>query len=464
MTVVQDRPPAQRAPVEDTNRQVPQDIPAEQAVLGGVMLSKQACAEVLEIISGADFYRPAHQKIFDAIVRLYGRGDPVDAITVATELADTGDLMKVGGAPYIHTLVSMVPTAASAAYYARKVAERATQRRLIEAGMRIIQLGYRAGEDIARSMTEVATLAQQAVYEVTAREAAEGYSLLGDLLEPTLNEIEAIGNRGGELTGLPTGFIDLDRLLNGLHPGQLILVAARPSMGKSTLTTDIARHVSIHTNKSAAIFSLEMGKIELVMRILSAESRVPLHILRSGHLGDDEWMRLARCMGDIADAPLIIDDTPSLTLMQLRSKAQRLKQTHDIKLIVVDYIQLMSSPKRGASREREVAEISRGLKLLAKELEIPVIGVCQLNRGPEARHDKIPQLGDLRESGALEQDADVVILVHRDDYYDRESPRAGEADFIVAKNRNGPTDTITVAAQLDKCRFVDMAVPEGVVA
>src|SRR5690606_18348475 len=182
--------------------------------------------------------------------------------------------------------------------------------------MRIIQLGYRAGEDITRSMTEVATLAQQAVYEVTAREAAEGYSLLGDLLEPTLNEIEAIGNRGGELTGLPTGFIDLDRLLNGLHPGQLILVAARPSMGKSTLTTDIARHVSIHTNKSAAIFSLEMGKIELVMRILSAESRVPLHILRSGHLGDDEWMRLARCMGDIADAPLIIDDTPSLTLMQ----------------------------------------------------------------------------------------------------------------------------------------------------
>ena len=279
------------------------------------------------------------------------------------------------------------------------------------------------------------------------------------MLQPTLDEIEAVGAQGGMMSGVPTGFTDLDRLLNGLHAGQLIIVAGRPGLGKVD-RGDGLRPVRRRsgTTMASAIFSLEMSKVEIVMRLLSAEARVPLHVLRSGQLSDDDWTKLARRMGEISEAPLFVDDTPNMNLMEIRAKARRLKQRNDLKLIVVDYLQLMTSPKRTESRQQEVAELSRGLKLLAKEVECPVIAVSQLNRGPEQRTDKRPQLSDLRESGSIEQDADVVILLHRDDYYDKESPRAGEADFIVAKHRNGPTDTMTVAAQLHLSRFVDMAV------
>nr|WP_274526032.1 replicative DNA helicase [Micromonospora alfalfae] len=437
---------------------MPQDVQAEQAVLGGMLLSKDACAQVLEFLRPEDFYRPAHGRIFETMVKLYGAGAPIDAVSMATALAEAGDLKRVGGGPYLHTLIEMVPTAANAPFYARSVYDRAVERRLIEAGTRLVDLGYRGAEATGRSAGELATLAQQAVYEVTAREQSEDYDLLADMLQPTLDAIEAVAERGGEMSGVPTGFIDLDRLLNGLNPGQLVLVAGRPGLGKSTLSVDIARNVAIRAKEAAAVFSLEMSKVELVMRILSAEARVPLHTLRSGQLSDDDWTKLARCMAEIGEAPLFVDDTPSMNLMQVRSKAQRLKQRHDLKLLVVDYLQLMSSPKRTESRQQEVADLSRGLKLLAKELGIPIIGVCQLNRGPEQRQNKTPQLSDLRESGSLEQDADIVILLHRDDYYDKESSRAGEADVIVAKHRNGPTDTVTVAAQLHLSRFVDMAI------
>ncbi|MEJ3742375.1 replicative DNA helicase [Actinomycetes bacterium KLBMP 9797] len=434
----------------------PQDIAAEQCVLGGMLLSKDAIADVVEILKSNDFYRPVHATIFDTILDLYGRGEPADAITVAAALANSGDLSRVGGAPYLHTVMSSVPTAANAAYYARIVGERAVLRRLVEAGTRIVQLGY--GNGAGRDVDDVVDLAQQAVYEVTERRVSEDFAVLADMLQPTLDEIEAVGAQGGVMTGVPTGFTDLDRLLNGLHAGQLVIVAGRPGLGKSTASMDFARNASVRHNMASAIFSLEMSKIEIVMRLLSAEARVPLHILRSGQLSDDDWTKLARCMGEISEAPLYVDDTPNMNLMEIRAKARRLKQRHDLKLIVVDYLQLMSSPKRVESRQQEVAELSRGLKLLAKEVECPVIAVSQLNRGPEQRTDKRPQLSDLRESGSIEQDADVVILLHRDDYYDKESPRAGEADFIVAKHRNGPTDTVTVAAQLHLSRFVDMAV------
>jgi replicative DNA helicase len=776
-----------------------------------MMLSKDAIADVLEILKAVDFYRPAHGVIFDAVLDLYGRGEPADAITVAAALADSGDLGRVGGAPYLHTLISSVPTAANAAYYARIVSERAILRRLIEAGTRIVQLGYGSVSGAGRDVDDLVDLAQQAVYDVTERRVSEDFAVLSDLLQPTLDEIEAVGAQGGVMTGVPTGFTDLDRLLNGLHPGQLIIVAGRPGLGKalaldtalptadgwttmgevkvgdqligadgqpttvvatseimldrpcyevefsddsvivadaehlwvtwdgrtrktydsyrhgktggppypenwatwssaaeskdqetvtvapvttaemaatlryrrqpnhaipvaapvryaaadlpidpyvlgyllgdgdtagggsvacdprdrewlikefdrlgyraagvpdpghfrvkgvrkpwrsmglaagtfipaqylyssieqrtalvqglldsdgaidghgayrfantnralvdgfrqlvtslgcvsqlrhllgtqswevivptsrclarlprkltrarsswgreqvsryvtdvrqtdsvpvrcvtvdnddhlylagrsmipthnSTAAMDFARATSVRGNLSSAIFSLEMSKVEIVMRLLSAEARVPLHVLRSGQLSDDDWTKLARRMGEISEAPLFVDDTPNMNLMEIRAKARRLKQRHDLKLIIVDYLQLMTSPKRVESRQQEVAELSRGLKLLAKEVECPVVAVSQLNRGPEQRTDKRPQLSDLRESGSIEQDADVVILLHRDDYYDRESPRAGEADFIVAKHRNGPTDTITVAAQLHLSRFVDMAV------
>jgi replicative DNA helicase len=844
----------------------PNDVQAEQAVLGGMLLSKDACAEVFDILQADDFYRPIHGTIFGAIVRLYGSGAPVDTVSVATALLESGDLSRVGGGPYLHTLIASVPTAANAAWYARSVYDRAVERRLIEAGMRLVQLGHSGARGTGRSASDLATLAQQAVYEVTARQASDDYSMLADMLQPTLDVIEAAGSRDGTMTGVPTGFTDLDRLLNGLNPGQLVIIAGRPGMGKAlaldtplptpdgwttmgevkagdwlldadgnptrvtgafdvrhnrpcyevkfsdgsvivadaehlwststrasrrsvtlpreavvttahiaetlrtptadqranhavrvaaaltlpdrdlpvppytlgvwlgdghsdaarfttvdkaiiegveadgfrvrpsgpivyailppdlppievreclvcgasfqpkspavytcgrscggqskgiprpaigcatcgketsssrsrassrrcmdchqrfgslvgalrecgvlgdkhippvylrasevqrrallaglldtdgtvgasgnvqytttsarlaenvhelvvslgyrctisrkkvrgrtessstaytlnftttdevfrlprkcdvhrlrlrttsaartslryivdvrpvpsvpvrcvavdnpdhlylagksmipthntTIATDIVRNVAIRANQTAAMFSLEMSKVELVMRLLSAEARVPLHVLRSGQLADDDWTKLARCMGEIADAPLVVDDTPSMNLMQIRSKAQRLKQRHDLKLIAVDYLQLMSTPKgTGRSREQEVAELSRGLKLLGKELEVPVIAVSQLNRGPEQRADKRPQLSDLRESGSLEQDADIVILMHRDDYYDPESARAGEADAIVAKHRNGPTDTVTVAAQLHLSRFVDMAI------
>ncbi|MET7401459.1 replicative DNA helicase [Dactylosporangium sp. NPDC005572] len=918
---------------ESFERTPPQDVAAEQSVLGGMLLSKDAVADVVEILKSHDFYKPSHTVIYDAILDLYGRGEPADAVTVAASLTASGAISKVGGAAYLHTLLAAVPTAANASYYARIVAERAVLRRVIEAGTRIVQLGYGASGQGGRDVDDVVDLAQQAIYDVTEKRVSEDFAVLAEMLQPTLDEIEAVGAQGGMMTGVPTGFSDLDRLLNGLHAGQLIIVAGRPGLGKalaldtplptpdgwttmgevkagdrvlgadgrpttvvrafnvlhnrpcfevefsdgsvlvadaehlwktstraqrrqrteaartapwpdadrravdalrrtvsakpdtmitwagavglagprlrhtlrqaaaqvgvtgtvereyqrrgqpwrrtmqaysthalvdalhhrvhrlvnaettavhpdvvttaqiaatlrvgpegrlnhavencrplhlpdrddlpippytlgawlgdghsdaarittadpdlltnvqldgfstepsagymlfsikppalpagadtptvgcvhcgavtaatrgparrcrscharwgsfvgylraarvlgnkhipaaylraserqrrallaglldtdgmvtptgnvqytstsrrlaadvyelvvslgyratmstkavngrsedsstaftilfttvdevfrikrkrtvhrqrlratstvrsgsryvtairavpsvpvrciqvdnddhmylaghsmipthnSTAAMDFSRAASVKHNMASAIFSLEMSKVEIVMRLLSAEARVPLHVLRSGQLSDDDWTKLARRMGEISEAPLFVDDTPNMNLMEIRAKARRLKQRHDLKLIVVDYLQLMTSPKRTESRQQEVADLSRGLKLLAKEVECPVVAVSQLNRGPEQRTDKRPQLSDLRESGSIEQDADVVILLHRDDYYDKESPRAGEADFIVAKHRNGPTDTVTVAAQLHLSRFVDMAI------
>lgn len=388
----------------------PQDVAAEQCVLGGMMLSKDAIADVVEILRVADFYRPVHATIFDAVIDLYGRGEPADPITVAAALDSAGELSRIGGAPYLHTLISAVPTAANAAYYARIVSERAVLRRLVEAGTKIVQLGYGAAAAASRDVDDIVDLAQQAIYDVTERRVSEDFAILADMLQPTLDEIEAVGAQGGVMTGVPTGFTDLDRLLNGLQPGQLIIVAGRPGLGKSTASMDFARNAAVRANLASAIFSLEMSKVEIVMRLLSAEARVPLHVLRSGQLSDDDWTKLARRMGEISEAPIFVDDTPNMTLMEIRAKARRLKQRHDLRLIIVDYLQLMTSPKRTESRQQEVADLSRGLKLLAKEVECPVIAVSQLNRGPEQRTDKRPQLSDLRESGSIEQDADVVIL------------------------------------------------------
>ncbi|MCV2392870.1 replicative DNA helicase [Actinotalea sp. M2MS4P-6] len=847
-------------------RTPPQDLTAEQSVLGGMMLSKDAIADVVEHLKGQDFYKPAHELVYDAILDLYGRGEPADAITVSAELTKRGELGRVGGAPYLHTLISMVPTAANAGYYARIVRERAVLRRLVEAGTRIVQLGYATdGGDV----DELVNTAQAEVYAVTEQRTSEDYLPLADILNGTMEEIEAAGHRGEGMVGVPTGFIELDRLTNGLHPGQMVVLAARPAIGKalaldtplptprgwttmgevqvgetliaadgtptrvvaatevmvdrpcyevtfddgaviladaqhewftdtrasrrarqeagpngeprvrgairtteeiaatlrcssadgrlnhsvptahaldlpesallvepyalgvwlgdghsasarftsadpeiamriesrglrsvctrasdgrtysiqlpaeiepeprtcvvcgaaftnprrqvrtcgrscggrargvgeavaalcpdcggpssglrrcqdcharygtvagrlrtlgvlgakhipteylraseaqrrdllaglldtdgtvnptgsvqitltevrlaedvrelvhslgyrtgwstrqvqgrdeahstaftvtfttddevfalerkklahkerrrpstprlrsrfitsvrrvasvpvrcveidhpahlylagrtmvpthnSTLGIDIARAASIKHGMTSVIFSLEMSRNEITMRMLAAEGRVPLQNMRKGQMRDEDWQKLASTMGKISSAPLFIDDSPNMSLMEIRAKCRRLKQRHDLKLVVIDYLQLMSSGKRVESRQQEVSEFSRALKLLAKELEVPVIAISQLNRGAEQRTDKKPQLSDLRESGAIEQDADVVILLHREDAYERESPRAGEADLIVAKHRNGPTDTIVVAFQGQYARFVDMA-------
>ncbi len=741
-------------------RTPPHDLAAEQCVLGGMLMSKDAISDVLEVIHPGDHYRPAHQLVHEVILDLYSRGEPVDAVTVANELTKRGEITRVGGAPYLHTLMASVPTAANAGYYARIVRERAILRRLVEAGTRIVQLGY-AGDGDA---DEIVDRAEAEVYGVTARRISEDYLALAEIMPGALDEIEAIGSRGGGLNGVPTGFADLDALTNGLHPGQMIVIAARPALGKalaldtrlptptgwttmgevavgdqlvgadgrpvtvvaatevmhgrpchevafstgevivadsqhqwltwtgpgsgtaavrtteqiaatldrrpgnrgqnhavpacgsfdlpeadlpalpytlgvwlggpytaaagltiadpeiamqvadsdfaaipareekripvtylrgseaqrrallagildiggtvagngaihlsvtsrelacdvrelvlslgyrcsmpnrkaprgaatssrylirfltddqvfllsrkqrlhkerlrhdprmarwryivgarpvpsqpvrcvqvdssdhlylagdgmipthnSTLALDLARAASVKSGLTAVIFSLEMSRNEITMRLLSAEARVPLHSMRTGQMSEDDWTRLARRMSEVVDAPLFIDDSPNMSMMEIRAKCRRLKQRHDLRLVIIDYLQLMSSPKRVENRQQEVSDMSRQLKLLAKELDVPVVAVAQLNRGPEQRTDKRPLLADLRESGSIEQDSDVVILLHREDAYERESPRAGEADLIVAKHRNGPTATVTVAFQGHYSRFSDMA-------
>ncbi|MGH3794826.1 MAG: replicative DNA helicase [Pseudonocardiaceae bacterium] len=763
------------------DRQPPQDITAEQSVLGGMLLSKDAIADVVEVLRPGDFYRPAHQALYDCVLDLYGRGEPADPVTVSAELERRGELLRVGGAPYLHTLISIVPTAANAGYYAEIVAEKAVLRRLVEAGTRIVQLGYH-GSDGA-DVDEVVDRAQAAIYDVTERRMSEDYIALEELLQPTMDEIDAIASRGGASAGVPTGFADLDAVTNGLHPGQMVIIAARPGIGKalaldtplptptgwttmrevvvgdrllgadgrpttavavtdvmrerpcyevefsdgsiivadgqhqwftetraarhaatganrstlaevrtteeiavtlrcrtadrrpnhavvnsrpldlpeqdllvppyslgvwlgdgfshaaelisadaeiaihveaegscaqsvqarlrtlnllgnthipavylrasqtqrrallaglldtngtvtsdgsaqlcvtsaplardvhelvvslgyrcgispkqvrgrteksataytitfssedevfrlerkrlahrqrqrysqvrsgaryiidvrpvpcmpvrcvqvdstdhlylagrsmipthnSTLGLDFVRSCSVTHGMASVIFSLEMSRTEIVMRLLSAEARIRLSDMRSGRMSDDDWTRLARRMGEISEAPLFIDDSPNMTMMEIRAKARRLKQRNDLRLIVVDYMQLMTSGKKVESRQQEVSEFSRHLKLLAKELEVPVVTISQLNRGPEQRTDKKPMLADLRESGSLEQDADMVMLIHRPDAWERDDPRAGEADLILAKHRNGPTTTVTVAHQLHYSRFCDMA-------
>jgi replicative DNA helicase len=447
--------PGTDAPSEDYGRQPPQDVAAEQSVLGGMLLSKDAIADVLEKLRPGDFYRPAHQNVYDAILDLYGRGEPADAVTVAAELDRRGLLRRVGGAPYLHTLISMVPTAANAGYYADIVSEKALLRRLVEAGTRVVQYGYAGAE--GADVAEVVDRAQAEIYDVTDRRLSEDFVPLEDLLQPTMDEIDAIASNGGLARGVPTGFTELDEVTNGLHPGQMVILAARPGVGKSTLGLDFMRSCSIKHRMASVIFSLEMSKSEIVMRLLSAEAKIKLADMRSGRMSDDDWTRLARRMSEISEAPLYIDDSPNLTMMEIRAKARRLRQRADLRLIVVDYLQLMTSGKKFESRQVEVSEFSRNLKLLAKELEVPVIAISQLNRGPEQRTDKKPMLADLRESGSLEQDSDVVILLHRPDAFERDDPRGGEADLILAKHRNGPTKTVTVAHQLHLSRFANMA-------
>jgi replicative DNA helicase len=565
---------------DDFERMPPHDVPAEQCVLGGMLLSKDAISDVIEVIRPADHYRPAHQIVHEAILDLYARGEPADAITVANELSRRGDLQRIGGAPYLHTLIASVPTAANAGYYARIVRERAILRRLVEAGTRIVQMGYTGDADA----DDLVDRAQAEVYAVTDRRIAEDYHSLSEIMPGALDEIESIGSRGGQMTGVPTGFADLDALTNGLHPGQMVVIAARPAVGKalaldtplptaggwttmgsvavgdyllgadgkptrvvaatavmvgrpcyavefsdgevivadeehqwltwtpgrlvpprvvttgeighdlhsltpdrqtrhavpsvslsrrelaavatttdrpgatrlstepsaagtqwryivaarpvlsrpvrcvqvdsadhlylagrslipthnSALALDFARSATIRHNQPTVLFSLEMGRNEITMRLLAAEAKVPMNLMRTGQLSDDDWNRLAKRMSEVADAPLFIDDSPNMSLMEIRAKCRRLKQRHDLKMVVIDYLQLMSSPKRVENRQQEVSEMSRSLKLLAKELEVPVVALSQLNRGPEQRQDKKPMLSDLRESGCLTADTRIL--------------------------------------------------------
>ncbi len=436
-----------------SDRTPPYDLLAEQSAIGGMLLSKDAVADVIESVRAVDFYIPKHEIIFDAILSLYAHGEPTDVIAVTDELTKTGELVRAGGAEYLHTLTGIVPTAANAGFYATIVAEKAVLRRLVEAGTRIVQMGYASEGEVV----DLVNNAQAEIYSVMGGVEAEDFVPLTVAVTTAIDEIEAARGRDGSMTGVPTGFAELDELTNGLHGGQLIIVAARPALGKSTLALDFARAASIKYDMPSIFFSLEMGRSEIAMRLLSAEAAVPLQSMRKGTLHTEDWTKIASTRGQINDAPLYIDDSPNMTLVEIRAKCRRLKQKVGLKMVIIDYLQLMTSGKKVESRQQEVSEFSRALKLLAKELQVPVIALSQLNRGPEQRSDKMPALSDLRESGSLEQDADMVILLHRDSAYEKESTRPGEADLIVAKHRNGPTKTITVAFQGHFSRFQDMA-------
>ncbi|TFC37890.1 replicative DNA helicase [Cryobacterium sp. TMT2-42-4] len=435
-----------------TERTLPHDLLAEQSALGGMMLSKDAVADVVETVRASDFYIPKHEIIFDAILSLYAQGEPTDVIAVTDELTKLGELSRAGGADYLHTLTSLVPTAANAGFYSSIVAERALLRRLVEVGTRIAQMGY-SGEG---EVLDLVNTAQAEVYAVTGGSETEDYVPLTDAVTAAIEEIEAAKLKDGQMTGVPTGFADMDELTNGFHPGQLIIVAARPALGKSTLALDFARAASIKHDMPSIFFSLEMGRSEIAMRLLAAEASVPLQSMRKGAVDARDWTTIAATRGRINDAPLYIDDSPNMTLVEIRAKCRRLKQRVGLKMVIIDYLQLMTSGKKVESRQQEVSEFSRALKLMAKELQVPVIALSQLNRGPEQRADKMPAISDLRESGSLEQDADMVILLHRESAYEKDNPRAGEADLIVAKHRNGPTRTVTVAFHGHYSRFADM--------
>lgn len=435
-------------------RALPHNIEAEMAVLGGMMISKDAIADVVEILRAEDFYRKAHATIFEVIYSLFGSGEPADPLLVSSELEKNGTLGAIGGLPYLHSLVATVPNATNTAYYAHIVREQALLRTLVETGTRIAQLGYTTeGADVEGLIN----MAQSEVYAITDKRVTADFRTFMDISPELIAELESNAEREDGLLGISTGFQELDQKLNGLRPGQMIIVAARPGAGKSTLAMDFCRAAAIHNNVAAAYFSLEMSGIELSMRLLAAETGIFLDRMIKGNLEPRDWQNIAQTMERISKAPLLIDDAPNLTLGEIRAKAFRMKQQHNIGLIVIDYLQLLTSGGRTPeSRQQEVSEFSRSIKLLAKELELPIIAVAQLNRDPEKRNDKRPQVSDLRESGSLEQDADVVLLIHREEMYNRDTENAGIAEIIIGKQRSGPTGAVELAFQGQFSRFADM--------
>ena len=440
-------------PGSSYERVPPQNVDVEMSVLGGMMLSKDAIADVIEILRSADFYRPAHASVYEVVIELFGRGEPADAVTVGAELKKKGELERIGGLPYLHTLVATVPTAANAAYYARIVREQAQLRSLVEAGTRIVQLGYTTdGADVEGLIN----LAQSEVFAISEQRQTTDYTTLEEIVPDLYEELERNANRDGGLDGVPTGFSELDSKLNGLRAGQMIIIAARPGGGKSTLAMDICRSAAVHNNMASAYFSLEMNRTELSMRLLAAESKVFLDRMIKGELETRDWQAIARTLDKISQAPLIVDDSPNMTMGEIRAKSRRMKQQHGIQLIVIDYLQLLTSGGKAVeSRQQEVSEFSRSIKLLAKELEIPIVAVAQLNRDSERRNDRRPQVADLRESGSLEQDADVVLLIHRDDMFNKDSDRRGLAEIIIGKQRSGPTGTLELEFQGQYARFAE---------
>ncbi|GFP22024.1 replicative DNA helicase [Candidatus Hakubella thermalkaliphila] len=435
------------------DRVPPHNIEAEESLLGAMMISKDAVLTASEIVDMDDFYRDFNREVYRAITNLYSQGEPVDPVTVAEELKKMGFLEKVGGKVFIHSLVSNVPIAANAKYYATIVNNNALLRRLINAATRIATMGYEVPSDIESTIDK----AEQLIFDVSKQRHKSKLSSLKELLAETFEQIEKLYDSKSYLTGLPTGYIEFDKKTAGLQPSDLIVVAARPAIGKTSFTLGIAQHVALVEKKAVAIFSLEMSKQQLTQRLMCSEARIDASRLRSGTLRDEDWPKLSRAVGRLAEAQIFIDDTASITLLELRAKIRRLMARQELSLIIVDYLQLMQAGLNYENRQQEISDISRSLKILGRELNIPVIAVSQLSRAVEQRSNKRPMLADLRESGAIEQDADLVVFIYRDEVYNEDTEDRGIAEVIIGKHRNGPTGMVKMAFLEQYTKFTNLA-------
>lgn len=431
----------------------PHDIDAEQAILGSMLTDKDAVIAALEVLKEDSFYREDHKLIFSAITSLYSKNEPIDVITVKAELSEMGVLDRVGGLEYLVELPERVPTTANVERYVKIVDEKAMLRRLISTANELIALGYDESEDVDNIMD----MAEKRVFDMAQKKNTKGYSVMKDILVESFAELERLYNQKGNVTGVSTGFYDLDNITAGLHNSDLLIVAARPAMGKSAFAINLAANAAIMSKVPVVIFNLEMSKEQVGNRILCSEALVDSNKIRTGQLDDEDWMKLAQTLGKMSDAPIYIDDTPGISAMEIRAKCRKLKIEKNIGLIVIDYLQLISgSGKKNTSREQEISEISRSLKILAKELNVPVIALSQLSRTAEKRDDKRPMLSDLRESGAIEQDADIVMFLYRDDYYNPDSEKKNVAEVILAKHRGGSTGTVELAWLPSYTKFANL--------
>ena len=434
---------------------LPQNIEAECGVLGSIIIDPEAIVQVAEFLFPDDFYRDAHRTIYEVIIQLYEQRQPADFITICDELERRNKLEDVGGASYITSLINLVPTSGNVEYYGRIVERNAILRRLIEAAGQIAAVAYQEEDaDVALDKAE------QLIFNISQRHARSDFALLRDILSVYMNKLDQLHERRGTIVGVPTGFTDLDHLTGGLQKSDLIILAARPAIGKTSLALTMAHNTAIKHQRSVAIFSLEMSKEQLVQRLLSMDAAIDQQRLRTGWIEDDEWERIVYAMGTLSEANIWIDDTAGISTVEMRSKARRLHAERNIDLIIVDYLQLMQSMsgsgKRNENRVQEISEISRNLKSLARELNVPVLALAQLSRAVESRQSKVPQLSDLRESGSIEQDSDIVMFIYRDDVYNPETERKNIADIIVAKHRNGPVGTISLYFQASQTRFHDL--------
>ena len=444
---------ADTATVPVAERTLPHNLEAERSVLGAILIHNDAFNVAAELIDAGDFFRDAHRRVFDSMVSLNERGQAIDLVTLKDELGRSGDLDDVGGAAYIAALADGVPRSTNVEQYARIVKERATLRNLIQSANRILGMAYKAEEDADTLLDQ----AEQEIFSIAEGRIHTGFVPLSDLVQGSFTAIEQLQEHKGLVTGVPSGFVDIDNLTSGFQPADLVIIAARPSMGKTSFVLNVAQHVGIKTDRTIGFFSLEMSKEQLFMRMLTAEAEVDSHRFRGGFLSERDYGRLSTALGRLADAKVFIDDSAGLGVLEMRAKARRLKAEHGLDLLVVDYLQLMQGRGRFENRTQELASISRAFKALAKELNVPVLALSQLSRAPESRSDRRPQLSDLRESGALEQDADVVLFIFREEQYDPTPENENLAELIIGKQRNGPTGTVRLAFLKQHTRFANLS-------